>query len=180
MKRLLIAIIPLVILGGLVTVFALNIDRDPSFIPSVLINKPVPEFDMKAVPGAGVPGFNAADLKGHVSLVNVFASWCVACRDEHPYLFELSKRKDVVLYGLNQKDAPENAVAYLKELGNPYAFIGADPDRRVSIDWGVYGVPETFVVNKKGVITYKFTGPLTPRSIEEALIPAIEAANREE
>lgn len=177
MKRILMASIPLIVLGGLVAIFALNINRDPQFVPSVLINKPVPEFALPEVPGLGVAGFSTADLKGHVSVVNVFASWCIPCREEHPLLFELNKRQDLVLYGLNQKDATENALAFLNELGNPYDFVGADKDRRVSIDWGVYGVPETFVVNPEGIITYKFTGPLTEKAIKESLLPAVAAAN---
>lgn len=180
MKRLLLALIPLLVLGGLVTLFALNIDRDPKYIPSVMINKPAPQFSLPAVPGLKVPGFDRQSLLGHVSVVNVFASWCIPCRTEHPLLFELAKRHDIALYGLNQKDATENVVQYLAQLGNPYAAVGADTDRQVSINWGVYGVPETFVVNPKGIITYKFTGPLTQKAIAESLVPAILAAKGEE
>ena len=168
--------LPLLLLVGLIGVFAMSMNRDPSLVRSVLIDKPAPEFAMPAVPGLGVPGFDTASLKGQVTVVNVFASWCIPCRDEHPLLLALRDVRNVRLFGINQSDAPENAVAFLTELGNPYAAVGADRDRRVSIDWGVYGVPETFVVDAKGIITFKHVGPLTPQSMDEQLLPAIERA----
>ena len=168
--------LPLLLLVGLIGVFAMSMNRDPSLVRSVLIDKPAPEFAMPAVPGLGVPGFDTASLKGQVTVVNVFASWCIPCRDEHPLLLALRDVSNVRLFGINQSDAPENAVAFLTELGNPYAAVGADRDRRVSIDWGVYGVPETFVVDAKGIITFKHVGPLTPQSMDEQLLPAIELA----
>lgn len=168
--------LPLLLLVGLIGVFAMSMNRDPSLVRSVLIDKPAPEFAMPAVPGLGVPGFDTASLKGQVTVVNVFASWCIPCRDEHPLLLALRDVSNVRLFGINQSDAPENAVAFLTELGNPYAAVGADRDRRVSIDWGVYGVPETFVVDAKGIITFKHVGPLTPQSMDEQLLPAIERA----
>ena len=176
MKRVLLAVLPLVLLVGLVAVFALNMDRDPSLVRSVLINKPAPSFTLPAVAGTGVEGFDTASLKGEVTVVNVFASWCVPCREEHPLLERLKAETGVRIFGINQKDAPENAVAFLTELGNPYQRIGGDTDNRVSIDWGVYGVPETFVVNAAGVITFKHVGPISPQSLEKELIPAIEKA----
>ena len=168
--------LPLLLLVGLIAVFAMSMNRDPSLVRSVLIDKPAPEFAMPAVPELGVPGFDTASLKGQVTVVNVFASWCIPCRDEHPLLLALRDVSNVRLFGINQSDAPENAVAFLTELGNPYAAVGADRDRRVSIDWGVYGVPETFVVDAKGIITFKHVGPLTPQSMDEQLLPAIERA----
>lgn len=168
--------LPLLLLVGLIGVFAMSMNRDPSLVRSVLIDKPAPEFAMPAVPELGVPGFDTASLKGQVTVVNVFASWCIPCRDEHPLLLALRDVSNVRLFGINQSDAPENAVAFLTELGNPYAAVGADRDRRVSIDWGVYGVPETFVVDAKGIITFKHVGPLTPQSMDEQLLPAIERA----
>ena len=168
--------LPLLLLVGLIGVFAMSMNRDPSLVRSVLIDKPAPEFAMPAVPGLGVPGFDTASLKGQVTVVNVFASWCIPCRDEHPLLLALRDVSNVRLFGINQSDAPENAVAFLTELGNPYAAVGADRDRRVSIDWGVYGVPATFVVDAKGIITFKHVGPLTPQSMDEQLLPAIERA----
>lgn len=176
MKRILLAVLPLLLLVGLVAVFALNMDRDPSLVRSVLINKPAPAFTLPAVAGTGVEGFDTASLQGEVTVVNVFASWCIPCREEHPLLERLKAETGVRIFGINQKDAPENAVAFLTELGNPYQRIGGDADNRVSIDWGVYGVPETFVVNAAGVITFKHVGPISPESLEKELIPAIEKA----
>ena len=176
MKRVLLAVLPLVLLVGLVAVFALNMDRDPNLVRSVLINKPAPAFALPAVAGTGVDGFDTAALKGEVTVVNVFASWCIPCREEHPLLERLKAETGVRIFGINQKDAPENAVAFLIELGNPYERIGGDTDNRVSIDWGVYGVPETFVVNAAGVITFKHVGPISPESLQMEVIPAIEKA----
>ncbi|MDF2983383.1 MAG: Cytochrome c-type biosis protein CcmG/DsbE, thiol:disulfide oxidoreductase [Devosia sp.] len=176
MKRILLAVLPLLLLVGLVAVFALNMDRDPSLVRSVLINKPAPAFTLPAVAGTGVDGFDTASLEGEVTVVNVFASWCIPCREEHPLLERLKAETGVRIFGINQKDAPENAVAFLTELGNPYQRIGGDADNRVSIDWGVYGVPETFVVNAAGVITFKHVGPISPESLEKEMIPAIEKA----
>lgn len=176
MKRVLLAVLPLVLLVGLVAVFAMNMDRDPSLVRSVLINKPAPTFALAAVPGTAVEGFDTASLKGEVTVVNVFASWCIPCRDEHPLLERLRAETGVRIFGINQKDAPENAAAFLAELGNPYERIGGDTDNRVSIDWGVYGVPETFVVNAEGIITYKHVGPISAETLERDVIPAIEKA----
>ncbi|HEV7290999.1 MAG TPA: DsbE family thiol:disulfide interchange protein [Devosia sp.] len=168
--------LPLLLLIALVAVFAFSIDRDPNLVRSVLIDKPVPSFTLEPVPELGVPGFDTASLGGEVTVVNVFASWCVPCRTEHPLLEALKADTGVRLYGINQADAPENARAFLAELGNPYDAVGADRNRRVSIDWGVYGVPETFVVDANGIITFKHVGPLTPQSLERELLPAIAAA----
>jgi len=125
-KRLVLLLLPLVALVGLVAVFALNINRDPNYIPSVLIDKPAPEFTLPAIEGLDRPGFDTAALKGEVTLVNVFASWCIPCRDEHPVLTKLKAETGIRLFGINQKDAPENARAFLEELGNPYDAAGAD------------------------------------------------------
>ncbi len=176
MRRIVLLLLPLVALVALIAVFALNINRDPSLIHSVLIDKPAPEFALPAVEGLGVPGFDTATLRGQVTVVNIFASWCIPCRDEHPLLTALRDEAGVALYGINQKDAPENARAFLGELGNPYDAIGGDANGRVSIDWGVYGVPETFVVDARGIITFKHVGPISPRSLKEELLPAIEKA----
>ena len=168
--------LPLMLLAGLVAVFAFSIDRDPGLVRSALIDKPAPQFALAEVPQLGVPGFDTAALLGEVTVVNVFASWCIPCRDEHPLLEALKAETGVRLYGINQNDAPENARAFLAELGNPYDAVGADRDRRVSIDWGVYGVPETFVVDARGIITFKHVGPLTAAAVAEELIPALERA----
>ena len=174
--RILVALLPLVVLAGLIAVFALNMNRDPALVRSVLIDKPAPAFTLPAVAGTGVPGFDTASLKGEVTVVNVFASWCIPCRDEHPLLLVLKTESGVRLFGINQRDAPDNAAKFLGELGNPYDRIGGDTDNRVSIDWGVYGVPETFVVNAQGVITYKHVGPMTPETLANDVLPAIERA----
>jgi cytochrome c biogenesis protein CcmG/thiol:disulfide interchange protein DsbE len=174
--RIALALLPLVALVALIAVFALNIDRDPTLVHSVLIDKPAPDFTLPAVAGLGLPGFDTAKLKGQVTVVNVFASWCIPCRDEHPVLEALKRETGIPIYGINQKDAAENAKAFLAELGNPYDAVGADGDGRASIDWGVYGVPETFIVDAKGVIRFKHTGPLAMDDIDKEIVPALARA----
>lgn len=174
--RYLLFALPLLALIGLVAVFATSIDRDASLVRSVLIDKPAPQFTLAAVDGIDVPGFDTASLQGAPTLVNVFASWCIPCRDEHPLLEAVKVETGIRLFGINHSDAPENAAAFLAELGNPYDAIGADRDRRVSIDWGVYGVPETFLVDRSGTIVFKHVGPLTPQTIETEVLPAIAKA----
>jgi cytochrome c biogenesis protein CcmG, thiol:disulfide interchange protein DsbE len=173
--RIVLLLSPLLVLVALVAVFALNIDRDPSLVRSVLIDKPAPDITLASVEGLNLPGLDDTLLKGQVSLVNVFASWCVPCRAEHPYLMRLATEAEVQMLGINQKDAPENAEKFLAELGNPYDAVGGDDNGRVSIDWGVYGVPESFVVNAQGVITYKHVGPITADSYPEVLAAIAKA-----
>ena len=170
--------VPLLVVAAMIGLFASTINRDSSLLPSVLINKPAPEFTLPPIENIenNLPGFSKDDLIGHVSVVNVFASWCIPCRDEHRFFVDLAANSDTIIYGLNQKDSPENARQFLQELGNPYDAIGADINGRVSIDWGVYGVPETFVINAAGTITYKQIGPLNEESYRNGLLPAIEAA----
>jgi cytochrome c biogenesis protein CcmG/thiol:disulfide interchange protein DsbE len=175
--RYLFFALPLIALVALIAIFATSIDRDSSLVRSVLIDKPVPQFALAGVEGLDVPGFDSAALKGEPTIVNVFASWCIPCRDEHPLLESLKADTGIRMYGINHSDAPENARAFLAELGNPYDAVGADRDRRVSIDWGVYGVPETFLVDKDGTIVYKHVGPLTPGAITSELKPAIASLN---
>lgn len=175
--RLWIALIPIVAFTALALLFWRGLSGNPSEIPSALINKPVPEFSLPAIGGLGVPGFDTAALKqGQVTLVNVWGSWCGPCRLEHPFLMELSKRTDMKLFGLNYKDQPENARRFLGTLGQPYAAVGADQGGRSAIDWGVYGVPETFVIDGNGMIRFKFTGPLSAESVISVLNPQIEKA----
>ena len=175
--RLWIALIPIVVFTALALLFWRGLSGNPSEIPSALINKPVPEFSLPAIEGLGVPGFDTAALKqGQVTLVNVWASWCGPCRVEHPYLMELAKRSDVKLFGLNYKDDPENARRFLGTLGQPYAAVGADQGGRSAIDWGVYGVPETFIIDGNGMIRYKFIGPLSAETVAAVLNPEIEKA----
>lgn len=175
MTRIALLLSPLVILVALVAVFALNMNRDASLIRSVLIDKPAPDIVLPAVAGLGMDGLSNDLLKGRVSIVNVFASWCVPCRAEHPFLEALKAETGAQLLGINQRDQPDNAVAFLKELGNPYDAVGSDLNARVSIDWGVYGVPETFVVNPAGVITYKHIGPIDAQSLGE-VVDAVQKA----
>lgn len=177
--RIVLAILPLLALVALVAVFATQMGRDTDFVPSALIDRPVPDFVLAPVEAHSQPGFSSADLAGNgVSVVNVFASWCIPCRDEHPFLMDLAQRGGTTLYGINYDDPAPNARAFLAELGNPYDAIGADRDRRVGIEWGVYGVPETFVVDNEGIITFKHVGPLSAESYETRLLPAIAAAAR--
>ncbi len=151
-----------------------NPDRN-SRIPSALINKPVPEFNLPQLAGVPGNGLNDRLLSSGLHVVNVWASWCVPCRREHPVLMELAKDQRFQMAGLNYKDIDENARRFLGNLGNPYQRVGSDPDGRSGIDWGVYGVPETFIV-KDGVIVYKFIGPLSETSVKSQFLPAIERA----
>jgi len=170
-------LLPALVFAGVVAVLAVGLTRDPTLVPSPLIGKPVPDFRLPPVEGREL-GLSSADLKGEVSLVNVFASWCVACRHEHPLLMGMSEAGVVPIHGLNYKDTGAEAAAWLDRLGDPYLRTGADLDGRVGIDWGVYGVPETFVVDAGGRIAYKHVGPVTERDLEETILPLIERLRR--
>jgi cytochrome c biogenesis protein CcmG, thiol:disulfide interchange protein DsbE len=171
--RRLIYLIPLVVFVAVAIWFAIGLTRDPSKIPSALIDQPIPVFTLPAVAGVSTPGLSDQAIKGKVTLVNFFASWCVPCRAEHPILMRLSAEKRVAVLGINYKDRTEDAARWLKELGNPYAAIGHDEPGRVSIDWGVYGVPETFVVDREGRIRFKQVGPITPAVLQDTILPLI-------
>lgn len=175
--RIVMFALPLLLFGVVVAFLGAGLGLDPRKIPSPLIGKPVPEFDLPPVKGRTL-GLASRDLKGEVSLVNVFASWCVSCRDEHPVFMDLRKRGVVPVHGLNYKDKPDDAAGWLAELGDPYTRTGADLDGRVAIDWGVYGVPETFLVDRDGRIAYKHIGPITPQVVREKLMPLIERLRR--
>jgi cytochrome c biogenesis protein CcmG/thiol:disulfide interchange protein DsbE len=177
--RRLLFLLPVLIFIGVGIGLAVGLTRDPSTLPSALIDQPVPRFELPPIAGREGPGFGSADLVGRVSLVNVFASWCVPCRVEHPLMMALAE-DGVAIYGIDYKDPAEQAAAWLAELGDPYRAIGADRDGRVAIDWGVYGVPETFVIDRAGRIRYRFVGPLQARDIEETLRPLLEQLEREE
>lgn len=151
---------------------AIGLTLNPREIPSPLIGKPVPEFKLPPVQGRTL-GLSSTDLQGEVSLVNVFASWCVACRAEHPLLMDLKEKGAVTIHGLNYKDQPADAEKWLTELGDPYTRTGADINGRVAIDWGVYGVPETFVIDRQGRIAYKQIGPINPEILEKTILPLI-------
>jgi cytochrome c biogenesis protein CcmG/thiol:disulfide interchange protein DsbE len=175
--RLWVVLIPVIVFAALAGLFWKGLSGKPSEIPSALINKPVPDFVLNPIPGLNVPGFATADLqKGKVAVVNVWASWCVPCRVEHPLLSELAKRPDITLYGLNYKDEPENATRFLGTLGQPFAAVGADRSGRTAVDFGVYGVPETFVIDGEGNIRYKHIGPLTAEAVTGSLASEIEKA----
>jgi cytochrome c biogenesis protein CcmG/thiol:disulfide interchange protein DsbE len=163
MKRA-FALVPLIIaivFGGFF-LWGLNPDRDPSEIPSVLISQPAPEFSLQAVDGLEAPGLARADLTSNDApvIVNVFASWCVPCRAEHGVLTQLVEREGQRLFGINYKDKPEDAKRWLAELGNPYERIGADLSGRTGIEWGVSGVPETFIIGPDGTVLYRYVGPI--------------------
>lgn len=176
-RRLLLAA-PVVGFGGLAAVIAARLGSDPSQIPSALIGKPVPIFNLSPVQGRTL-GLSSGDLNGKVSLVNVFASWCVACRAEHPLFLRLASEKTVPIHGLNYKDRPEAAARWLDSLGDPYARTGADRNGRVAIDWGVYGVPETFVIGADGRIAHKHIGPVTEQALDETILPLVERLRRQ-
>ncbi|MCH2164126.1 MAG: DsbE family thiol:disulfide interchange protein [Marinovum sp.] len=179
MRRVLV-FLPLLIvavLGGFF-VWGLNGDRDPNAIPSALVSRLAPAFDLAPIDGIDTPGLSQADLIGQsdASVVNVFASWCVPCRAEHPVLTRFAREEGVALMGINYKDRAEDAAGWLRELGNPYDRIGHDFTGRTGIDWGVTGVPETFVIDAQGRITFRFAGPLVTEqavgNLRDALITA--------
>lgn len=177
-RRSLVALLPLAAVAGLFGVFAISVGCDPSVLPSTLIAKAVPDFDLPPVQGRSL-GLSSADLRGEVSLVNVFASWCLACREEHPFFMQLARDKVVPVHGINYKDAPDGAARWLDTMGDPYTRTGADRNGRVGIDWGVYGVPETFVVGADGVIAYKHIGAITVQVLSDTILPLIERLRSE-
>ncbi len=175
--RRLIYIVPAGVFVLLAGFFLAGLYLKPAEIPTVLVDKPVPEFDLPAL-DARTQGLASSDLSGAVSVVNVFASWCLPCRVEHPLLMELSKAGTVNLYGINYKNKPDDARGWLDELGDPFQRIGADFDGRVGIDLGVYGVPETFFIGRDGRIKYKHIGPITVEDMERRIRPLIEKLNQ--
>lgn len=175
MKRLVYAVPVLVFAALAVFLFKSLFAPAPDILPSALLNRPAPAVNLPALPGAR--GFSGADLaSGHVTVVNFFASWCAPCRQEAPVLMRLSKVPGVRLYGIDYKDKPEAANAFLDELGNPFERIAADRDGTNAIDWGVYGYPETYVVDGRGIIRFKFVGPLNDAAVAQTLLPVIEKA----
>ncbi|HEX8165452.1 MAG TPA: DsbE family thiol:disulfide interchange protein [Beijerinckiaceae bacterium] len=164
----LLYLVPTLVFGALVLLFLLRLfSGDPSRVPSALIGRPAPSFSLEPLPGLvrdgqPLPGLADADLKGAVTVVNVWASWCAPCRQEHPLLMELAKDPSIRVVGIDYKDTTETARRFLGTFGNPFAAVGVDPNGRAAIDWGVYGVPETFVVGPDGTIRHKQIGPLTP------------------
>jgi cytochrome c biogenesis protein CcmG, thiol:disulfide interchange protein DsbE len=174
--------LPLVAFAALAAVFWFRLGSgDPSRIPSALIGHPAPQTALPplqglVVGGTQVPGLDPAAFKGKVSVVNVWASWCVPCHDEAPLLIELGKDKRLQLVGINYKDAPDNARRFLGRYGNPFGIVGVDGNGRAAIEWGVYGVPETFIVGREGTIVYKMVGPVTPDNLDSVLKAEIDKA----
>lgn len=180
--RFLIALLPLLVFGVIAAgaakiLYEQDVNgKDISEIPSALIGTHAPSLALAPLKGSGVPALTDAAIAGKLTVVNVFASWCIPCREEHPILLELSKDKRLNIVGINYKDKTEGALAFLKELGTPYAAIGVDPKGAAAIDWGVYGIPETYLVGPDGTILYKRVGPFDQKSLAEGFYPAVEAA----
>ena len=171
-------ILPLMAFLVMVVFLGIGLKLDPHEVPSPLINKPAPAFTL---PQLHEPQktFSPADMKGKVWLLNVWASWCVSCRQEHVYLTEFARDRSINLMGLNYKDEPAAAMQWLERLGNPYKISISDIDGMAGLDWGVYGVPETFIIDKNGIVRHKQTGPVDPTILRTLIMPLIEQLNRE-
>ncbi|MGF0522973.1 DsbE family thiol:disulfide interchange protein [Agrobacterium pusense] len=180
--RYALALLPLLLFGGFALVAGKMLydqdvnGLDVSAIPSALIGTRAPTLSLPPLEGSNLPPLTDAAIRGKLTLVNVFASWCIPCRQEHPLLQELAKDDRITVVGINYKDKPDNALRFLGELGNPFAAIGIDPSGKAAIDWGVYGIPESYLVGADGTILYKKVGPFDARSVERDLRPAIAAA----
>ena len=180
--RYLLALLPLIVFGGIAAaVGKVMYDQevhgtDLAAIPSALIGTKAPTLALAPLEGSNLPALTDAAIKGKLTLVNVFASWCIPCREEHPVLKELAKDGRLNIGAINYKDKSENALRFLGELGNPYSAIGVDPNGAAAIDWGVYGIPESYLVAPDGTIIYKRVGPFDATSLKEGLYPAIEKA----
>ena len=166
-------LVPLALFGVLVSFLAVGLKRDPHEIPSPLVHKAAPAFEVPQLIQAD-KAFSPANMKGQVWMLNVWASWCVACKVEHPLLVEIGKSKVVPLVGLDYKDQRGAALKFLSQNGDPYQLSAFDGDGRVGINYGVYGVPETFIIDKEGVIRHKQIGPITPEAMEKTILPLIE------
>lgn len=171
-------LLPAGIFAALAGAFSWGLMNPGDDLPSALTGKPVPEFDLHPI-GGRTAGLSTADLQGEVSIVNVWASWCVPCRVEMPLLVELAGRDTVPIHGINYKDRPVAALRFLEETGDPYTRIGADRSGRASLDWGVYGLPETFVIDAHGRIAYKHVGPFDRRALEEEILPVVRQLQAE-
>lgn len=170
-------LLPLLIFVVLAAFLGIGLRLNPREVPSPLIDKPAPAFRVAQLHDAGKT-ISPEDMRGKVWLLNVWASWCVACRQEHPLLVELAKRNVVPIIGLNYKDDTDAAQQWLRELGNPYQVSAFDADGRIGIDYGVYGVPETFLIDRQGIIRYKHIGPVTAKAVEESILPKIRELGR--
>ena len=169
--------IPIAIFVALLALLGIGLKLDPREVPSPLIGKPAPHFELPELHQAART-FSERDMLGKVWVLNVWASWCVSCRDEHPVLLDLAASGAVPVYGLNYKDRREDGLAWLKGMGDPYKISIFDFDGRVGIDYGVYGVPVTYVIDKSGIIRYKRIGPLTPEIVKEKLLPLVRELDR--
>jgi cytochrome c biogenesis protein CcmG/thiol:disulfide interchange protein DsbE len=180
--RRILVLVPLAVFLALTAIFLVRLfSGDPSRIPSALIGHPAPAVDLPPVAGLArdgkaIPGISAAEFRGSVTVVNVWASWCIPCHDEAPFLLELAGDTRIRLVGINYKDQPDNARRFLNRYGNPFIASGADQTGRAAIEWGVYGVPETFLVGRDGRIAYKLVGPIGAANFEQEVKPAIEKA----
>jgi cytochrome c biogenesis protein CcmG/thiol:disulfide interchange protein DsbE len=182
-RRIGLVVVPLLIFATIAIIFGIALQSgDPSKLPSALIGKAAPAINLPPVPeladdrGRPVPGFATANLSGKPAVVNFWASWCVPCVQEHPLLVEIARRAGVPVHGINYKDQAVAARRFLGRYGNPFTMVGQDVDGRAAIEWGVYGMPETFVVDGKGTIVYKHVGPITKETLESRVLPAIERA----
>jgi len=171
-------LIPLALFLVLVVFLAIGLGRDPHEVPSPLINKSAPAFRLAQLKDPSKT-FSSEDMRGKVWILNVWASWCVSCRDEHPLLIEYAKTAGVPIYGMNWKDKPEDALGWLAELGDPYVLSAADLDGRIAIDYGVYGAPETYLIDQSGTIRFKQIGPLTPDVWSKKILPLVQELNRQ-
>jgi cytochrome c biogenesis protein CcmG/thiol:disulfide interchange protein DsbE len=168
-------LVPLILVAVMIPVFIIGLSKDPTEVPSPLINKQAPSFELPTLeePGRTV---GSADFKGQIALLNVWATWCGGCRQEHGYLMKLASETDIPIYGLNWRDRRAPALAWLQQLGDPYVASAYDEDGRVGIDWGVYGAPETFLIGKDGVVLYKHISPMTEEVWRKDFLPKIIAA----
>ncbi|MEP6741347.1 MAG: DsbE family thiol:disulfide interchange protein [bacterium] len=169
--------IPLVLFILLVAFLAIGLRHDPHEVPSPLINKPAPAFQLAQLKDPALK-FSAQDMRGKVWLLNVWASWCITCRDEHPLLLQYARSGTLPIYGLNYKDSREDALSWLGELGDPYVLSASDSDGRVGIDYGVYGAPETYLIDRDGVIRFKQVGPVTPEIWQNTILPLAQRLNK--
>jgi cytochrome c biogenesis protein CcmG/thiol:disulfide interchange protein DsbE len=171
-------LIPLALFFVLIVFLAFGLTRNPQELPSALIDKPAPEFRLPQLKDPA-KSLSASDMRGKVWMMNVWASWCIACRQEHPYLFQYAESGVVPIYGLNYKDKREDALGWLEELGDPYLASAVDLDGRVGMDYGVYGAPETYIIDKSGTIRLKHVGPITPDVWTQKVLPLIQELNRQ-
>lgn len=171
-------LLPLIVVAIMIPVFIIGLGRDPTRVPSPLIDKPAPQFELPTLkdPARTV---GSANYEGQLALVNVWATWCVGCRQEHDYLMQLTSEIDIPMYGLNWRDRRDDAVLWLQRLGDPYVASAYDEDGRVGIDWGVYGAPETFLIDQNGVIVHKHISPMTEKVWQQDFLPRILAAQKD-